>query len=85
MGGVGGELAVTSKLEFGSSIPGVNSGQGTVFCSCAKHSTPIVPLSTLGRLFKRGLNPNPRLNLLNVRLKFNRGLVLLFECKLTLG
>ena len=31
-----------------------------------------------------GLNPNPRLNLLNPRLKFNRGLVLLFEGKLTL-
>ena len=48
MGGVDGELTVTSELEFGSSIPGVSSGQGTVFCSCAKHSTLIVPLSTLG-------------------------------------
>ena len=40
--------------------------------------------SPRARLFKRGLNPNPGLKLLNSGLKLNFGLVLLFEGRLTL-
>ena len=36
------------------------------------------------RLFESRLNPNPRLNHLNPRLNFNRGLVLLFKRRLAL-
>ena len=41
-------------------------------------------LPNWARLFKRGLNLNPGLKVLNSGLKFNLGLVLLFEGRLTL-
>ena len=37
---------MVSALDSGSDVPGSSPGQGTALCSWARHSTPIVPLST---------------------------------------
>ena len=37
---------MVSALDSVSSSPGLSPGLGTVLCSCARHFTLIVPLST---------------------------------------